>query len=108
MRAITLAAPALADLPAPTPAAGEVLVRVQASSANPVDNAIAAGMLAAMFEHEFPVTLGRDYAGDVAQVGEGVARWGPGDDVYGFVKHALPTVRDGAWSERVRLDQDES
>ena len=51
------------DLEAPTPAGDEVLVRVQASSANPVDNSIAAGMLKDMVEHEFPVTLGRDYAG---------------------------------------------
>lgn len=65
------------DLPAPTPGPGEVLVRVQASSANPVDNAIAAGMLAGMLEHEFPVTLGRDYAGVVEQVGADVTRFAP-------------------------------
>ena len=74
MKAITLDAfgtPALRDdLPAPMPSAGELLVRVQASSVNPVDNAIAAGMLSGMgVEHEFPVTLGRDYAGAVEQVG---------------------------------------
>src|SRR5215207_4579727 len=69
MKAIALdalgAPPALReDLPAPRPAAGEVLVRVRASSVNPVDNAIAAGMLSDMgVEHEFPVVLGRDYAG---------------------------------------------
>ena len=55
------------DLPAPAPGANEVLVRVHASSANPVDNAIAAGMLKDMAEHEFPVILGRDYAGVVEQ-----------------------------------------
>jgi len=33
------------DLPAPTPEADEVLVRVHASSANPADNGIATGML---------------------------------------------------------------
>jgi NADPH:quinone reductase-like Zn-dependent oxidoreductase len=33
------------DLPAPTSGTGEVLVRVHASSVNPIDNAIAAGML---------------------------------------------------------------
>jgi NADPH:quinone reductase len=47
MRAVTLdspdTAPALReDLPAPTPADNEVLVRVHASSVNPVDNSIAA------------------------------------------------------------------
>ena len=60
------------DLPAPAAAANEVLVRVRASSANPVDNAIAAGMLKDMVEHEMPVTLGRDYAGVVEQVGPDV------------------------------------
>src|SRR6187551_838131 len=49
------------DLPTPSPGAGEVLVRVQASSINPVDNAIASGMLKDMVPHEFPVTLGRDF-----------------------------------------------
>ena len=42
-------------------------MRVQASSVNPVDNAIAAGMLREMVAHEFPVVLGRDYAGVVEQ-----------------------------------------
>jgi NADPH2:quinone reductase len=53
------------DLPAPAAADDEVLVRVQASSVNPVDNAIAAEMLKGMAEHEFPIVLGRDYAGVV-------------------------------------------
>ena len=42
-------------------------MRVRASSANPVDNAIAAGMLVGMVEHDFPVVLGRDYAGVVEE-----------------------------------------
>ena len=50
MRAVSLdafdAAPAVRDdLPGPTAAAGGMVVRVRASSVNPVDNAIAAGML---------------------------------------------------------------
>lgn len=90
------------DLPAPTPGPGEVLVRVHASSGNPVDNAIAAGML----EHEFPVTLGRDYAGVVEQVGADVSRFAPGDEVYGFVRHADPTVHNGSWAELITLPED--
>jgi NADPH:quinone reductase len=113
MKAVTLDAlgtpPALReDLPAPTPAANEVLVRVRASSANPVDNAIAAGMLSGMVEHEFPVTLGRDYAGVVEQVGSNITRYAVGDDVYGFLPHANPTVHDGTWAELITVPEDTS
>jgi NADPH2:quinone reductase len=96
------------DLGAPTPAANEVLVRVHASSANPVDNAIAAGMLSGMLEHDFPVILGRDYAGVVEQAGGDVRRYAVGDEVYGFVPHADPTVHDGAWAELISLPEDRS
>jgi NADPH:quinone reductase-like Zn-dependent oxidoreductase len=112
MKAITLDAPgtppALRDLPAPEPAADEVLVRVHASSANPVDNAIAAGMLTGMLEHEFPVVLGRDYAGVVEAVGAAVTRYARGDDVFGFVPHANPAVHDGSWAELITLPEDTS
>lgn len=94
------------DLPAPTPGPGEVLVRVHASSANPVDNAIAAGMLVGMIEHEFPVTLGRDYAGVVEEVGADVTNFAPGDEVFGFVSHADPTVHKGSWAELITLPED--
>src|SRR5215211_1118718 len=111
MNAITLdeagTSPALRDdLPAPTPGPREVLVRVQASSVNPVDNSIAAGMLAQMgVEYEYPVTLGRDYAGVVEQVGTGVTDYKPGDEVFGFLLHANPTARDGSWAELVTVGE---
>jgi NADPH:quinone reductase len=113
MKAITLDAPgeppALRDdLPAPVPGAGQVVVRVHASSANPVDNAIAAGMLSGMVEHEFPVVLGRDYAGVVEQVGADVARYAVGDEVYGFLPHADPTVHDGTWAELIAVGEERS
>ena len=79
-------------------------MRVHASSANPVDNAIAAGMVAGMgIEHEFPVVLGRDYAGVVEQVGSDVTGYAPGDQVFGFIRHANPTVRDGSWAELITV-----
>src|SRR3954449_10091560 len=112
MRAITLdgpdTRPALReDLPQPTPADNEVLVRVHASSANPVDNSIAAGMLAQMgVEYEYPVILGRDYAGVVEQIGAAVTGYRPGDQVFGFVLHADPQVHDGAWAELITVTQD--
>jgi NADPH:quinone reductase len=112
MRAITVdshgAAPALReDLPAPAPAENEVLVRVHASSANPVDNSIAAGILAGMgVEHQYPVVLGRDYAGVVEQVGAAVSGYQPGDQVFGFVLHANPAVKDGAWAELITVTEE--
>jgi NADPH:quinone reductase-like Zn-dependent oxidoreductase len=111
MRAVTVDAPDTSpafreDVPAPSPAADEVLVRVHASSANPVDNSIAAGMLAQMgVEYEYPVTLGRDYAGVVEQVGDAVSAFKAGDQVFGFLLHANPTARDGAWTELTTLTE---
>ena len=113
MRAFTLnsldAPPALReDLPAPSPADDEVLVRVHASAVNPVDAAIAAGQLKDMLEHEFPVVLGRDYAGVVEEVGAGVTRYAAGDEVFGFVLHANPTVHDGSWAELIVVPESNS
>jgi NADPH2:quinone reductase len=103
MRAITWnelgAQPALRDdLPEPTPGAGEVLVRVHGSSVNPVDNGIAAGLMKDMVPHEFPVTLGRDFAGVVEQVGADVTAVSAGDEVFGFVPAMGPTVHAGSWA----------
>src|SRR4051812_13852457 len=112
MKAVTITAfdtpPALReDLPAPTLAPNEVLVRVHGSSVNPVDNGIAAGMLRRMgVEYEFPAILGRDYAGVVEQIGADVTRHAVGDEVFGFLLHANPTVRDGTWAELIAVPQD--
>src|SRR4051794_16836951 len=112
MRAIALnspdTAPALQDdLPTPAPADNEALVRVHASSVNPVDNSIAAGMLAKMgLEYEFPVVLGRDYAGVIDQVGEAVTKYKTGDQVFGFLLHANPHVRHGAWAEKITVSEE--
>ena len=111
MRAFTLdsfdAAPVLRDdVPEPRQAERELLVRVRAASVNPVDVAIAGGMLREIVEHDFPVTLGRDFAGTVEAVGGSVDRFRVGDDVYGFVPHGDPAVHDGSWAELLVVPQD--
>ena len=112
MRAITLdgagSAPAVReDLPEPVPADSEVLVRVRACSVNPVDNSIASGMLAQYgIEYEYPVILGRDYAGVVEQTGSAVSDYQPGDEVFGFPLHANPTARAGAWAELITVTEE--
>ena len=111
MKAVTLdtfdTPPALRDdLPTPTPAPNEVLVRVHASSVNPADSSIAAGLLKQMgVEYDFPVILGRDYAGVVEDVGEDVSAFAPGDEVFGFLLHANPTAHDGSWAELITVPE---
>jgi NADPH2:quinone reductase len=110
MRAFTLdsfdSQPAVRDIPAPRVGDNELLVRVRASSVNPVDVFIAAGGLQQYAEYEFPVTIGRDFAGVVERVGSGVSRYRVGDEVFGFVLHANPTVRDGSWAELIAVPED--
>ena len=110
MRAFTLdafdAQPRLRDdLSEPRPGPNELVVRVQASSVNPVDTAIAAGLLKEMVEHTFPVTLGRDFAGVVDETGADVSLYRAGDEVFGYVLHADPEVRDGSWSELISVPE---
>jgi NADPH:quinone reductase-like Zn-dependent oxidoreductase len=94
------------DLPRPTVGEDQVLVRVRSSSVNPVDAAIAGGMLRGMAEYAFPVILGRDYAGVVEQVGPAVGSYQVGDNVFGFLLHANPTVHDGSWCELIAVPED--
>jgi NADPH:quinone reductase-like Zn-dependent oxidoreductase len=96
------------DLPTPQVGPEQLLVRVRASSVNPVDAFIAAGYLKGMAEHEFPVVLGRDYAGVVEQVGPAVTGYAPGDEVYGWFPHANPTVHEGSWAELIAVPYDQS
>ncbi|MDX6426947.1 MAG: NADPH:quinone reductase [Gaiellaceae bacterium] len=110
MRAVVLhdfdSGPTLSELPTPDTGANELLVRVHASSVNPVDAAIAAGMLKGMVDYAFPVTLGRDFAGVVEAVGPAVSRYQPGDEVFGFLLHADPTVHAGSWADYLVVPED--
>jgi NADPH:quinone reductase-like Zn-dependent oxidoreductase len=77
-------APAVVDVEVPAPGSGEVTLAVEAATLNGIDGAIAAGHLWGM-PHEFPVALGRDVAGVVTAVGEGVQGVGVGDRVAGVI-----------------------
>lgn len=96
------------DLPAPQVGPNELLVRVQTSSINPADAAVAAGMLKGMVEYEFPVTLGRDFAGVVETVGSSVSRYRVGDEVYGFLPLANPTAHAGSWADYAVVSEETS
>jgi NADPH:quinone reductase len=96
-----------ADLPEPDLGEDQVLVRVRASSVNPVDDAIARGLLRDIADHAFPVILGRDFAGVVERVGGAVSRFRSGDEVFGFLPHADPAVHSGTWTELIAVPEGE-
>jgi NADPH2:quinone reductase len=87
MRAVLAESPGalfrVVEVEQPTPGAGEVLVRIEASGLNPLDNKIRAGA-APHARQPLPAILGLDLAGTVASVGPGVTRFNPGDRVYGM------------------------
>lgn len=72
------------ELPTPTIKANQILVRVRASSVNPVDWKVRQGEFKLLTGFKFPKIPGRDVAGEVAAVGANVIRFAPGDRVYGL------------------------
>ena len=91
----------LADVPAPEPGSGEVLIRVKAAGVNPVDTKIREGRLALRLPHRFPLIIGWDAAGVVEATGPGVTAFKPGDDVYAYCRK--PVVQFGAYAEYIVL-----
>jgi NADPH:quinone reductase-like Zn-dependent oxidoreductase len=85
------------EVPRPSAGAGEVLIRVHATSVNPFDAAVRAGYMAAYITITLPFILGTDVAGVVEEVGAGVSNLAPGDSVY----TRAGIVRDGAYAEYV-------
>jgi NADPH:quinone reductase-like Zn-dependent oxidoreductase len=79
------------------PAAGQALVRVAATSFNPVDVPLRAGYLQQVVPLALPHTPGLDVAGTVDALGADVTGWSLGDAVVG----ALPMTEDGAAAEFV-------
>ncbi|QIR36344.1 NAD(P)-dependent alcohol dehydrogenase [Tolypothrix sp. PCC 7910] len=82
------------DVAQPTIKPDQLLVKIHASSVNPVDWKIRQGMLRSLIWKKFPLILGFDLAGEVVEVGSAVKDFQPGDAIYGST--ALP---GGAYAE---------
>lgn len=84
---------ALEELPKPVPRAGEVLVKVRASSVNDWDWAFVRGkphiyrLLFGLWRPKVTI-LGAEVAGTIEACGQDVERFEPGDDVYGDISEA--------------------
>lgn len=85
------------DVDIPTPGAGQVLVRVAATSFNGVDANIRAGRMQGPMPLTLPHTPGLDVAGTVEVLGKGVTGLRVGDPVIGF----LAFVDHGATADYV-------
>jgi 2-desacetyl-2-hydroxyethyl bacteriochlorophyllide A dehydrogenase len=83
------------DIETPSINRDQLLVKVYASSVNPVDWKIRAGQLQFLTGYKFPMVLGFDVSGEVVAVGESVTRFQTGDKVYAY----LDSLPGGAYAE---------
>lgn len=81
----------LREVPEPVPQAGQVLVRVHATSINPLDYQARRGDYADLVP--LPAITGHDVSGVVEAVGPGVTAFSPGDEVW-----YTPQIFDGPGS----------
>ena len=93
----------LEDIEKPVPAANEVLVKVRVAAVNPLDWHYMRGIPYIMrmesgLGRPASPRLGVDFSGVVEAVGKDVARFKPGDEVFG--------ARSGAFAEYVSVNED--
>jgi NADPH:quinone reductase-like Zn-dependent oxidoreductase len=79
------------DYPDPVAGPGEALVRVAATSVNPIDYKRRAGLTKDFYPIEFPGLIGVDIAGTVVKIGPGVEDFSVGDQVF--------TMADNTYAE---------
>ena len=91
------------DAPRPILENDDVLIKVIASSINPVDWKIRDGHLKSMINYPMPLILGWDVSGIVAEVGKNVSRFKIGDAVF-----SRPDIkRNGTYAEYVAVRENE-
>jgi NADPH2:quinone reductase len=90
----------LADAPDPTPAAGEVVLKLLFAGLNPADRYLAEGMYPA--RPSFPHILGRDGIGVIEALGPSVSEFKIGEKV-SIVRSEIGVSRAGTFAERVAV-----
>ncbi|MCB8882342.1 NADP-dependent oxidoreductase [Acidisoma cellulosilytica] len=89
----------LDDVPVPTPGTSQVLVAVSAVGMNPFDWKVREGYAKDFMHLNLPATMGVDFVGTVAALGEGSSRFKIGDRVM-----TLSTSL-GAYAEHIAVDE---
>ncbi|MEN8223696.1 MAG: NAD(P)-dependent alcohol dehydrogenase [Acidobacteriota bacterium] len=77
-----------------------ILVKVKASSVNPVDYKVRRGDMKILSGKKFPKYAGSDFSGVIEEAGEAAAGYKKGDEVYGF----LNPMKGGAYSDYLIAD----
>ncbi|SEK61331.1 NADP-dependent oxidoreductase [Paenibacillus sp. OK003] len=85
----------------PSPEANQVVVKLEATSINPIDWKLREGYLKEMFDWEFPIILGWDAAGVISDIGSNVTKWKVGDRVFSRPE----TTRFGTYAEYTAVDE---
>ena len=78
----------------PEPGPGLVLIRLAASGVNPADIKVRSGLRQGRIPVHFPMAMGREAAGEVLAVGEGVTGFAPGDQVFGSTAAGTGSMAD--------------
>ncbi len=87
------------EIPIPEIREDEVLIKIHATSINPVDWKVREGHLKAMNLHNLPLTLGWDVSGTIEKTGSNVTEFNIGDEVY-----SRPAIeRDGSYAEFIAV-----
>jgi NADPH:quinone reductase-like Zn-dependent oxidoreductase len=80
------------DVPTPTIARDEILVKIKSTAVNHLDLVKASGTIRQILPIDLPWIPGHEFSGVVEQIGSDVAAWVPGDAVFG-------TSEMGAYAE---------
>ena len=89
------------DIPKPTITSTQVLIRVIYTSVNPIDWKMRNGSFWFLSGFRFPITLGYDVAGEIAETGRDVKRFNKGDRVF-----CMLDIRDrGSYAEYARAKE---
>lgn len=89
-----------AEVPEPVVGDQDVLVRVSATSINPLDKMVRNGEFKQLLKYKRPFVLGHDVAGVVARVGSAVRDFKVGDEVYARPRD----LRVGGFAEVIAID----
>jgi NADPH:quinone reductase-like Zn-dependent oxidoreductase len=76
------------EVPKPIAGRGQVVVRVHATSFNPIDAKRVSGKMREVFQITFPFVPGGDFSGVIDSIGENITGYQPGDAVYGDTEAA--------------------